>query len=79
MIEVGQVINLNNKKFAVINKIKLHNINCVYLMSIKRPLEIIIATEKYEDDKLVLKEITDNNELDYVLSQLILDSNSEEN
>lgn len=75
MLELGQIINLSdNKEYAVINKINVHNINYVYLVSCSKPLEIMIATENLVDGKLVLNEIKDNNELDYVLSQICLDN-----
>ena len=36
MIKVGQVIKLDdNKEYMVLNKINLHNINYVYLVTIK--------------------------------------------
>lgn len=73
MIEVGQIIKLeDNKEYIVINKMSVHSVNYIYLITNSKPLEIMIATEKIEDGKLVLKEIKDNDELDYVLSQFAL-------
>lgn len=73
MIEVGQVISLNdNKEYIVVSKINLHNINYVYLMTNSKPLEIMIATEKLVNGDIVLDEVKNNEELDYVLSKLVL-------
>jgi len=73
MIEVGQVISLNNnKEYIVVNKMSLHNINYVYLITNSKPLEIMIATEKLVNGDIVLDEIKNNDELDYVLSKLAL-------
>lgn len=73
MLEVGKTVKLNNdKEYIVINNINLHNVNYVFLATVTKPLEIEIAVEKIIDDKLVLEEIKDNVELDYILSQLAL-------
>lgn len=78
MIEVGQIIKLDNtKEYIVINKMNVHSVNYVYLITNSKPLEIMIATEKIVDGKLVLKEIKDNDELDYVLSQFVLTKEDE--
>ena len=46
MIKVGEIVELNdNKKYMVLNKINLHNINYVYLITMDKPVEILIATE----------------------------------
>ena len=80
MIKVGEIVELNdNKKYMVLNKINLHNINYVYLITMEKPVEILIATEKIEDGEIVLDEIKDNDELDYVLSQLVLTKEENEN
>ena len=44
-----------------------------------KPLDIVIATEKIKDEDIVLEEVKDNNELDYILSQFALskDENDE--
>ena len=79
MIKVGEIVELNdNKKYMVLNKINLHNINYVYLITMDKPVEILIATEKVEDGEIVLEEIKDNDELDYILSQLVLTKDEEE-
>ncbi len=80
MVEVGQIIKLNdNKEYIVVNKMSLHNINYVYLMTSSKPLEIMIATEKLVNGDIVLDEIKNNDELDYVLSKFALspDENDE--
>ena len=80
MIKVGEIVELNdNKKYMVLNKINLHNINYVYLITMEKPVEILIATEKIEDGEIVLDEIMDNDDLDYVLSQLVLTKEENEN
>lgn len=79
MIKVGEIVELNdNKKYMVLNKINLHNINYVYLITMEKPVEILIATEKIEDGEIVLDEIKDNDELDYILSQLVLTKDKDE-
>lgn len=73
MVQVGEVIKLSDdKEYIIINKIKLHNLTYVYLVTISKPLEIVIATEKIKDRDIILEEIKDNDELDYILSQFVL-------
>lgn len=73
MVEVGQLIKLSdNKEYVVVNKMPLHNINYVYLMTNSKPLEIMIATEKLVNGDIVLEEVKSNDELDYVLSRFAL-------
>jgi len=77
MLEVGEIVKLDNdKEYIVINIINLHNIRYVFLISNFKPLDIVIATEKIKDEDIVLEEVKDNSELDYVLSQFTL-SNDE--
>lgn len=79
MINIGQVIKLDdNKEYIVLNKMNLHNINYVYLVTIEKPTEILIATEKEENGNLMLEEIKDNDELDYILSQFVLTKENDE-
>ena len=76
MLNIGQIITLdNNKEYMILNKMNLHNVNYYYLVTIKKPTEILVATESKTDGNFVLEEIKDNDELDYVLSQLILNTN----
>ena len=76
MINIGQVITLDdNKEYMVLNKMNLHNINYVYLVTMNKPVEILVATEVNQDGEISLEEIKDNDELDYVLSQLVLNPN----
>lgn len=73
MLNIGQIITLdNNKEYMILNKMNLHNVNYYYLVTIKKPTEILVVTESKNNDNYVLEEIKDNDELDYVLSQLIL-------
>lgn len=73
MLEVGEIVKLdNNKEYIVVNTITLHNLRYVFLISNFKPLDIVIATEKIKDENIVLKEITNNDELDYILSQFVL-------
>lgn len=75
MLNVGQVVELNdNKEYMVLNKMNLHNINYVYLITINKPTELLIATETNQNGEFVLEEIKDNDELDYILSQFALNS-----
>lgn len=76
MLNIGQIITLdNNKEYMILNKMNLHNVNYYYLVTIKKPTEILVVTESKNDNNYVLEEIKDNDELDYVLSQLILNTN----
>lgn len=73
MLEVGEIVKLdNNKEYIVVNTITLHNLRYVFLISNFKPLDIVIATEKIKDENIVLDEITNNDELDYILSQFVL-------
>lgn len=79
MVEVGEIVTLNdNKEYIVVNKINLHNINYVYMVTNSKPVEILIATEKNINGQITLEEIKDNEELDYVLSQLVLEPETED-
>lgn len=73
MLEIGELVKLNNnREYIVINSLNLHNIRYVFLISKSKPLDIVIATEKIKDESIVLNEIKDNTELDYILSQFVL-------
>ena len=73
MLEVGEIVKLNNnKEYIVINTLYLHNIHYIFLVSNFKPLEVVIATEKIREDNIVLEEIKDNAELDYILSRFVL-------
>lgn len=73
MLEVGEIVKLDNdKEYIVVNTISLHNLRYVFLISNFKPLDIVIATEKIKDERIVLEEIKNNDELDYVLSQFVL-------
>lgn len=78
-MNIGQIVKLSDEKeYMVLNKINLHNVNYLYLITIEQPVEILIATEKEENGEVSLEEIKDNDELDYVLSQLALTKENEE-
>lgn len=73
MLEVGEIVKLDNdKEYIVVNIMNLHNIRYVFLISNFKPLDIVIATEKIKDEDIVLEEVKDNTELDYILSQFAL-------
>ena len=79
MMQVGQIVKLNdNKEYMVINRMNLHNISYIYLVTTSKPLEMVIATEKSVNGDIVLEEIKDNSELDYVLSKFALEPNDSE-
>ena len=79
MLEIGEIVKLNeDKEFIVVNTINLHNVRYVFLISNFKPIEIIIATEKIKDENVVLEEVKDNNELDYILSQFALSKDDED-
>lgn len=73
MLEIGELVKLNNdKEYIVVNIMNLHNVRYVFLVSNFKPLEIVIASEKIKGNQIVLEEIKDNNELDYILNQISL-------
>lgn len=73
MLIKGQIVKLsNNCEYIVINTSLLHNFNYVYLINRNEPHDIVIATEVFEN-KLILKEIKDNEELKYILTTLNTD------
>jgi len=75
MIKIGQIVQLDDdKEYMVLNKMSLHSINYLYLITITKPTEILIVTETKQNDEIVFEEIKDNDELDYVLSQFVLNS-----
>lgn len=79
MLEIGEIVKLNDdKEFIVVNIINLHNVRYVFLISNFKPIEIVIATEKIKDENIVLEEVKDNNELDYILSQFALSKDDED-
>ena len=79
MLEVGQIVKLDNdKEYMIVNIMNLHNIRYVFLISNFKPLEIVIATEKIKNENIILEEVKDNTELDYILSQFALSKENEE-
>lgn len=79
MLEIGEIVKLSNdKEYIVVNTMSLHNVRYVFLISNFKPLDIVIGTEKIIDEDIVVEEVKDNNELDYVLSQFALSKDDEE-
>ena len=77
-MNIGQIIKLNDEKeYMILDKMNLHNINYMYLITINKPTEMLIVTESNNNGEIVLDEIKDNDELDYILSQFALNSNDE--
>ena len=78
-MNIGQIIKLSDdKEYMILDKINLHNINYMYLITINKPTEMLIVTETNNNGEIVLEEIKDNDELDYILSQFALNSNDED-
>lgn len=78
-MNVGQVIKLSDdKEYMILNKMNLHNINYLYLITINKPTEMLIVTGSNNNGEIVLDEIKDNDELDYILSQFVLNPEKEE-
>lgn len=70
MLEVGELITLtNDKDYLVVNTLELHSTNYAYLMTIKEPLEIIISTVKDVNGSIVLEEVKDKSEIEYIMNQ----------
>ena len=79
MLEIGEIVKLSNdKEYIVVNTMSLHNVRYVFLISNFKPLDIVIGTEKIVDEDIVVEEVKDNNELDYVLSQFALSKDEED-
>lgn len=79
MLEEGKIVKLSDdKEYIIINRVNLHNINYLFLITNSKPIEMVIVTEKNIDGEVVLEEIKDNDELDYVLSQFALSKELEE-
>lgn len=79
MLEIGEIVKLSNdKEYIVVNTMSLHNVRYVFLISNFKPLDIVIGTEKIIDEDIVVEEVKDNNELDYVLSQFALSKDEDE-
>lgn len=77
MIQVGEQVKLSDdREYIVVNRMNLHNLSYVYLVTNSKPLEIMIATEKIVNGEIVLEEVKDNEELDYVLSRFSLEPDS---
>ena len=73
MLEIGQIVELGNgKEYIIVNKMELHNITYDFLISNSKPLEIIIGTEKLLDGNVIIDEVKNNEELDYILSKFVL-------
>lgn len=79
MLEIGEIVKLSNdKEYIVVNTMNLHNIRYVFLISNFKPLDIVIGTEKIIDEDIVVEEVKDNAELDYVLSQFALSKDEDD-
>ena len=79
MLEIGEIVKFSNdKEYIVVNTMSLHNVRYVFLISNFKPLDIVIGTEKIIDEDIVVEEVKDNNELDYVLSQFALSKDDED-
>ena len=77
-MNIGQIIKLSDEKeYMILDKMNLHNVNYMYLITINKPTEMLIVTESNNNGEIVLDEIKDNDELDYILSQFALNSNDE--
>ena len=78
-MNIGQIIKLiDEKEYMILDKMNLHNVNYMYLITINKPTEMLIVTESNNNGEIVLDEIKDNDELDYILSQFALNSNDED-
>jgi len=72
-MEIGQLVKLDdNKEYVVLDKMILHTITYIILITTSKEKEMLVVTESNEDGKIILEEIKDNDEFDYVLSQYVL-------
>jgi len=70
MLQAGEKVKLNNgKEYIVVNRLNLHNVIYIYLITNSKPVEVLIVTEKLVNGEIVLDEVKDNDELDYVLKE----------
>ena len=68
-LEDGQIITLeDNKDYIVVKKIVCDDLNYIYLMTAEKPIEVVIAKEELINNELILNPITDENELNLVIS-----------
>jgi len=70
MLQAGEKVKLNNgKEYVVVNRLNLRNVIYIYLITNSKPVEVLIVTEKLVNGEIVLDEVKDNDELDYVLKE----------
>lgn len=68
-LEDGQIITLeDNKDYIVIKRTTCDDLNYVYLMTAEKPVEIVIVKEETINNEIILTPITDQNELNLVIS-----------
>lgn len=68
-LEDGQVITLeDNKDYIVIKRITCDDLDYVYLMTAEKPIEVVIVKEEIINNEIFLNPITDQNELNLVIS-----------
>lgn len=76
-MEIGQLVKLDdNKEYVVLDKMILHTITYIILITTSKEKEMLVVTESNEDGEIILEEIKDNDEFDYVLSQYVLNPNN---
>jgi hypothetical protein len=67
--EVGEIITLdsNGKDYLVVKEVNYDNKNYYYLMTAKKPLEILIVELKVQDGREVVETVTDKDVLNNVM------------
>ena len=68
-LEIGEIITLDSdgKDYLVVKEVEYNNKNYYYLMSTKKPVEILIVEFKVQDGKEVIETVTNRDELDNIM------------
>lgn len=74
-LEKGEIVTLdNNKEYLVYDVIQKNNKKYIYLSSNTddiKDLEVLICEEKIENDNVILKLLTDKNEITEIANELV--------
>lgn len=68
-LEIGEIITLDSdgKDYLVVKEVEYNNKNYYYLMSVKKPVEILIVELTIQDGREVIETVTDKDELNNII------------
>lgn len=71
-LEVGEIITLdsNGRDYLVVKDVNYNNKDYYYLMSAKKPVEILIVELKVQDGREVIETVTDKDELTNIMKKI---------